>query len=159
MIEIAKRRNENRFKYHKVIFSCPVLSGESDDFRFRVPSNLLISAISNLIDNSMYWTKSREYHISSQGQNYKPAIFINTDITTFEGPAIIICDNGPGFTIDPEYLTQPFKTNKAGGMGLGLYFADLVMNMTGGKLIFPDSLDLNVPAAYDGACIALVFPK
>ena len=44
-------------------------------------------------------------------------------------------------------------------MGLGLYFADLVMNMMGGKLIFPDSSDLDIPAVYNGACIALVFPK
>ena len=46
-----------------------------------------------------------------------------------------------------------------GNGGCNRYFSDVVMNMVGGKLIFPDSLDLNIPKVYDGACIALVFPK
>ena len=36
---------------------------------------------------------------------------------------------------------------------------DLVMNMIGGKLLFPDNLDMEIPKVYNGACIALVFPK
>ncbi len=44
-------------------------------------------------------------------------------------------------------------------MGLGLYFVDLVMNMMGGSLIFPDNSDLDIPKAYNGACIVLKFPK
>ncbi len=159
IIEIARHRNENRFKYHKVVFSCPVITGENEDFQFKVPTNLLISAISNLIDNSIYWTKSKADIAAPNESNYKPAIYIGTDLSTFDGPSILICDNGPGFSTEPEYLAQAFKTNKQGGMGLGLYFSDLVMNMIGGKLIFPDAADLNIPPAYDGACIALIFPK
>ncbi|MCF0061371.1 ATP-binding protein [Dyadobacter chenwenxiniae] len=159
VIEIARRRNENRFRFHKVVFSSPVLTGESGDFNFRVPTNLLISAISNIIDNSIYWTRSKIDLFGGDLNQYRPAIFIGTDLLTFEGPAIILCDNGPGFSSEPEYLAQPFKTKKEGGMGLGLYFADLVMNMIGGKMIFPDSSDLDIPKAYDGACIALIFPK
>jgi len=158
IIEIANKRNQNRFNYHKIIFSCPVLTNENSDFNIKVPTNLLISAISNLIDNSIYWTKS-EADLRGTQNSYKPAIYIGTDLSTFDGPSIIIADNGPGFSIEPEYLTQPFKTKKEGGMGLGLYFADLVMSMIGGKMIFPDSLDLEIPSVYDGACIALVFPK
>jgi len=159
IIEIAKRRNDNRFNFHKIIFSSPILTGENDDFNFKVPTNLLISAISNLIDNSIYWTRTQLDFITNTNGQYKPAIYIGTDLFTFEGPAIIIADNGAGFSSEPEYLTQPFKTKKEGGMGLGLYFADLVMNMIGGKLLFPDSSDLDIPGVYDGACIALVFPK
>lgn len=158
ILEIAKRRNENRFGYHKIIFSCPVLTGENEDFNVKVPTNLLISAVSNLIDNAIYWARSKRDQ-QRNDESYKPAIYIGTDLYTFEGPAIIVCDNGPGFSVEPEYLTQPFKTKKEGGMGLGLYFADLVMNMIGGKLIFPDASDLEIPAAYNGACIVLVFPK
>ncbi|WP_222166438.1 ATP-binding protein [Edaphocola aurantiacus] len=158
ILEIAKRRNENRFAYHKIIFSCPVLTGENEDFNVKVPTNLLISAVSNLIDNAIYWARSKRDQ-QRNDKSYKPAIYIGTDLYTFEGPAIIVCDNGPGFSVEPEYLTQPFKTKKEGGMGLGLYFADLVMNMIGGKLIFPDASDLEIPAAYNGACIVLVFPK
>lgn len=156
VIEIAKLRNNNRFNYHKVVFSSPVLTGENQNFNFKAPANLLISAISNLIDNAIYWTTSKRDLI---GNEFKPGIYIGTDLNTFDSPAIIVADNGEGFSVEPEFLTQPFKTKKEGGMGLGLYFADLVMNMIGGKLLFPDSSDLEIPEVYNGACIALVFPK
>lgn len=159
IVDIAVRRNLNRFKYHNVIFSSPLLSNENTDITFKVPTNLLISSISNIIDNALYWTKAKVDLSTINNENYKPAIYIGTDLHSFEGPAIIIADNGLGFSMEPEYMTQPFKTKKSGGMGLGLYFSDVVMNMVGGKLIFPDSLDLDIPKVYDGACIALVFPK
>ena len=156
VIEIAKLRNNNRFNFHKVTFSSPVLTGENQNFNFKAPTSLLISAISNLIDNAIYWTTSKRDLI---GEDFKPGIYIGTDFNTFGCPAIIVADNGEGFKVEPEYLTQPFKTKKEGGMGLGLYFSDLVMNMIGGKLLFPDSSDLEIPDVYNGACIALVFPK
>lgn len=156
VIEIAKLRNINRFNFHKVIFSSPVLTGENQNFNFKAPTSLLISAISNLIDNAIYWTTSKRDLV---GEVFKPGIYIGTDFNTFGSPAIIVADNGEGFKVEPEYLTQPFKTKKEGGMGLGLYFSDLVMNMIGGKLLFPDSSDLEIPDVYNGACIALVFPK
>ena len=154
IVERAVHINNNRFGYHKVIFSCPLLTGENQNFDFKGPANLLISALSNLIDNAIYWTTSKRDLI---GKDFKPAIYIGTDLITFDRPAIIVADNGDGFALDPEFLIQPFKTKKEGGMGLGLYFADLVMNMLGGKLIFPDASDLDIPKVYNGACIALVF--
>lgn len=156
VIEIAQLRNNNRFNFHKVIFSSPVLTGENQNFNFKAPPSLLISAISNLIDNAIYWTTSKRDLV---GGDFKPGIYIGTDFNTFGSPAIIVADNGEGFSVEPEYLTQPFKTKKEAGMGLGLYFSDLVMNMIGGKLLFPDSSDLEIPEVYNGACIALVFPK
>jgi len=156
IIERARQININRFNYHGLVFSSPTLSGESPNFNFKGPSNLLISALSNIIDNAIYWTTSKRDLLEGE---YKPALYIGTDIKTFEGPAIIIADNGDGFNVEPEYLAQPFKTKREGGMGLGLYFADLVMNMMGGKLLFPDNSDLDIPKPYNGACIALIFPK
>ncbi|MGB6153693.1 MAG: ATP-binding protein, partial [Pricia sp.] len=156
IVEKARNINKNRFPFHKVIFSSPLLSKESENFNFRVPTSLLISAVSNIIDNSIYWTTSKR---DLDGSDFKPGLIITTDINSFDGPSIIIADNGNGFSVDPEFLIQPFKTKREGGMGLGLYFADLVMNMIGGKLIFPDSEDLQIPNVYSGACVALVFPK
>lgn len=156
IVERAKQINSNRFTYHKIIFSSPLLTGENPNFNFKGPSSLLISALSNLIDNAIYWTTTKRDLV---GTSFKPAIYIGTDLNTFDAPAIIIADNGDGFTVEPEYLTQPFKTKREGGMGLGLYFSDVVMNMLGGKLIFPDNSDLSIPKAYNGACIALIFPK
>ena len=43
--------------------------------------------------------------------------------------AIIIADTGKGFQMDPDIMVQPFKTTKEGGMGLGLYFVNIVMGL------------------------------
>jgi hypothetical protein len=127
IVERAKQININRFDFHKVIISSPLLTSENEDFAFKGPSSLLTSAISNIIDNALYWTRAKRDFLGSV--DYKPAIYIGTDFITFDAPAIIIADNGMGFSGEPEYFAQPFKTNKDGGMGLGLYYADMVMNM------------------------------
>lgn len=156
LIEVAKRMNQNRFKYHNVIFSSPPLTKESEDFNITGASNLLIGALGNIIDNSIYWTSAKQ---DLEGDTFKAALTITTDLNTFDSPAIIIADNGLGFHMEPEYLTQPFKSKKDNGIGLGLYFVDLVMKMSGGRLVFPDVNDLDIPKVYNGACLALVFPK
>jgi hypothetical protein len=156
LIETTKKMNQNRFKYHNVIFSSPPLTNESENFNITGASNLLIGALGNIIDNSIYWSTAKQ---DLEGNEFKPAIIVTTDIITFDSPAIIIADNGLGFHMEPEYLTQPFKSKKDTGIGLGLYFVDLVMKMSGGRLVFPDVNDLEIPKVYNGACIALVFPK
>lgn len=155
LVSRTSQINSNRFSYHNVVFSSPLLSKENFDFQINGPGNLLLSTLSNLIDNSFFWLSVKR---SSESELYKPAIYIGSDLKSFGGPSLIIADNGPGFTIEPFDLIQPFKTMKPGGMGLGLYFSNLVMEMIGGKLIFPDPSDLEIPDAYNGACIALVFP-
>jgi len=156
LVERTKEINLSRFNFHNIIFSSPILTNENKDFWISGAGNLLISALTNLIDNSIYWVSAKR---DLTNDNFKAAIYIGTDIESFEGPAIIIADNGNGFSMSPEDLIMPFRTLKPGGMGLGLYFSNLVMEMIGGKLIFPDSSDLNIPSAYNGACIALIFPK
>jgi Histidine kinase-, DNA gyrase B-, and HSP90-like ATPase len=156
LVERSKEINSSRFNYHNIIFLSPILTKENKDFQIFGAGNLLISALSNLIDNSIYWVGARK---DLTNDNFKGGIYIGTDITSFDGPAIIIADNGNGFSMLPEDLIMPFRTLKPGGMGLGLYFSNLVMEMMGGKLIFPDNLDLDIPSVYNGACIALVFPK
>ena len=87
------------------------------------------------------------------------AIYINSDTKSFDGPAIIIADNGEGFKMDIDELVQPYRTLKPGGMGLGLYFSNLVMETIGGKLLFPSNDDCGVPHIYSGAIVAIIFPK
>lgn len=91
--------------------------------------------------------------------HYHKAIYISSDVKSFDGPAIIIADNGTGFNLDADSLVQPYRTLKPGGMGLGLYFVNLVMETIGGKLLFPSMEDCDIPSAYTGAIIALIFPK
>ena len=44
-------------------------------------------------------------------------------------------------------------------MGIGLYYASLVMELGDGHLAFPDAREADVPEEFDGAVVALVFPK
>lgn len=71
----------------------------------------------------------------------------------------MVADNGPGFIDPPEYLIEPFITRKPDGMGLGLHLADQVMKAQGGKLVFPERGDLDLPKGLDGAVVALIFGK
>jgi len=150
--------SQHRFDHHGVITSCPLQTGEAEDFEISGPSNLLLAAINNLIDNSIHWTGLKAE--VEKNTSYKPAIQITT-LTNFfkEGPAIVILDNGPGFNISPDEALQPFNTTRPGGMGLGLYYADQVMESIGGKLIITNAEDLDLSPAYTGAAVALVFNR
>lgn len=156
LVEKAKNIHRNRFDFHNVIFSSPLLSKENQDFEIYGAGNLLISAISNIIDNSIYWVSNKS---DLENNNFKGALYIGTDLNSFNGNSIIISDNGTGFRLEPEELTRAFITTKPGGMGLGLYYTNLVMEMLGGKVLFPDNNDLDIPPVYNGASIVLVFPK
>lgn len=160
LVETATTINKTRFKYHNVIFSSPLTSNESENFQIKGPGNLLISALSNLIDNAIYWVGIKQEVENKNGNSsFVPRIWISSDTKNYKGPAIIIADNGEGFNISPNDLIQPFRTSKPGGMGLGLYFVNIVMEMLGGELLFPDTEDLDIPNGLNGAALVLVFPK
>jgi hypothetical protein len=44
-------------------------------------------------------------------------------------------------------------------MGLGLYYANMVMELTGGRILFPQKAEVDLPDIFDGAVIALQFPE
>ena len=148
---------EHRFENHNIIASCPLLVDESDDFEITAPFGLIQAALNNLIDNSIHWTK---YKAETSTDDYKPAIRIETLPTWFkEGPAIVVLDNGQGFSIPPEEAIQPFKTTRPSGMGVGLYYADKVMETIDGRLIITDAAELDLPKAYDGAAVVMIFKQ
>jgi signal transduction histidine kinase len=157
-IETAIDFSQHRFKYHGIVVSSPIMTGETEDFKIVGPSNLLLAAINNLIDNAIHWTGLKAEKES--GSDYKPGIKITTLVDFFkEGPAVVVLDNGSGFELTPDEAVQPFITTRPGGMGVGLYYADQVMESIGGKLILTNAAELDLPPTHNGAAVVLVFKK
>ncbi len=151
--------NKSRFEHHHITFSCPVLTGEDKDFEIHGPLNLFLAAINNLVDNAIYWSRVRA-ELEPEGKVKTAAVAVRTFPNWYkDGHALVVADNGPGFRITVEDAVRPFITTKPGGMGLGLYYANLVMDSTGGELIFADSEDFELPRSYKGAVVALKFKK
>ena len=44
-------------------------------------------------------------------------------------------------------------------MGLGLYYANLAMELNGGRLEFPQRGELDIPSEYDGGVVAMIFKE
>jgi signal transduction histidine kinase len=154
----SKYLNESRFEIHNIVFSCPVLTGEQPDFEATVSLGMLLGALSNLIDNAIYWLQVRWKTKAADGK--RRAIYIGSTDYFDEGPAIVIADNGPGLPADAADLVKPFFTMKPDGMGLGLYYVNMVCELNDARLVIgPNREDVGVPAAYDGAIFAILFPK
>jgi signal transduction histidine kinase len=156
LVKTVCQLNVDRFDRHKVILSTPLISGEAKDFELRVPRNIVMGAISNIIDNSIYWLDQRW---PADSRKARRAITVTTSDYFPDGPALIIADNGPGFKLSHEDILQPFITLKPDGMGIGMYYARLVMEACGGYVAFPSAADVGLSKAYDGAVTALVFSR
>ena len=118
-----------------------------------------IAALTNLIDNSIYWT------CRSQTEGRKMYIYL-TDSFKEGYVTIAVCDNGPGFKIAPELAVRPFVSGKPlnSGMGFGLYIAHETMKQLKGYLNILCSDDIELPDSaiqkgIDKAIVALSFPK
>jgi signal transduction histidine kinase len=161
IIKVATRIRESRFKFHKVVLSSPLVEKEQPDFRIRGASNLLSGALGNLLDNGLFWARFRK---ERDERSVSAAVLITTDWDKKSNSGMIaVVDNGPGFSIASEQATEAFYTTRPGGMGLGLYFANLVMEQCGGKMTIQSASDLrdeiDIPRAYDGAAVALRFAE
>lgn len=159
IIGAAKRIRESRFKFHKVIFSSPLLDNEEPDFKVRGPANLLTGCLGNLLDNALFWARYRK----QRDERTEPAaVRVVTDWDSKANSGLIaVVDNGPGFSISPTRATEPFVTQRPGGMGLGLYFAQLVMQMCEGELTIHTASDfrdeIKFPRSFDGAAVVMRF--
>jgi signal transduction histidine kinase len=141
-----------RFRAHGI----RVINGmdrEDPDFRVKCVRRLVVSTLTNLLDNCIYWLENKG------GKDKR--IYIGTSEDLPEGPAFVVADNGPGFREQdaPEYLVQPFFSRKEDGMGLGLHIANEVAKSHKGQLLFPDHSDLTLPPGMTGgAVVALHIP-
>ena len=149
--------NRVRFQKHRVRLDGPTLHGDSPDVKADFSFGLALGALNNLLDNAFYWLRVR--WPDADDEPSKRAIYMNTSLDLADGPAVVVADTGPGFSDEPEELTSPFFSRRPEGMGLGLYYASLVMELGGGKLAFPDASEAGVPEEFVGAVLALVFPK
>ncbi len=123
----------------------------------KVARSLLIGSLMNIFDNSIFWL-DRAYR---GNQNLKKKIFIGL-VEQENLIDLIISDNGTGFLIPTDDITEPFVSAKPGdgGMGLGLHIASEVMQAQGGRLFFPDWGDFEIPKEFrDGATVVFEILK
>jgi signal transduction histidine kinase len=158
LILAARQFNILRLRFHRVRLTCPLLETEDSGFEASFSFSLVLGAINNLIDNALYWLRVRWPDSDADPSPRRLYVGVSHDYQT--GPAIVIADNGPGFQDDPpERVVRPFFTRKPSGMGLGLYYANLAMQLNGGLLAIPQPDEIDLPAGFDGAVVALVFGK
>lgn len=156
IVEIVLKNSGFRFYDHHIkIYS----NRKKINYKAMVSKTEAISALTNLIDNSIYWVSA-----SREENNRMIYVYITDEIENYI--TIAVCDNGPGFKISPEMAIEPFVTNKplGTGMGLGLHITYEVMKAMKGdiKILDKDDLDLPYTAKDKGinkAIVALCFPK
>lgn len=157
----SKTDNSIRSMVNQAVFSLQYrldahkinLTVESEsDFVVNCASNLIVGSIINIIDNSIWWT--------TYAKVPQRKIYIKVTNELSDRPAIVIADNGCGFTISPEDAIKPFVSNKPSGMGLGLNIVNEIMISQGGLLEFPCNGDVVLPKEYaNGAIVALMFKE
>lgn len=156
LISQSVRLNRLRFRHHRIELHPRTESAEGKGPKARFSMNLVLGALSNLIDNSIYWMRVR-WPDGPKGTKGNRRLLIAPYDGLETGVALVVADSGTGFRDPPETLVTPFFTRKPDGMGLGLYYANMVMELNGGKLTFPNRGDVEVPEEYDGAILALEF--
>lgn len=162
IIDQALFNAEFRLETHKIEV---IKQYKKDDFaptvRCKLARNLMISTIMNLIDNSIYWLDQKEYRKIENKEEFAKKIYINVNVET-NYINIIFADNGTGFLLPTEEITEPFVTGKknGAGMGLGLHIASEVLSAQGGKISFPDADEYELPEEFKhGAIIVLSLKK
>ena len=156
----ARRNIMLRLRHHRVRLVCPLLEEDEPGFYSRFAFGLVLGALTNLADNAFYWLRIRWPGVSTQEDGSERKLYIDLSHDFEAGPAIVVADNGPGFQgDDPGNLVRPFFTRKPEGMGLGLYYANLAMELNGGQLVFPQPGEIEMPDEFDGATVALIFKE
>ena len=127
--------------------------------KIKVAKNLLIGTIMNLIDNSIYWLDQRGFNAIENKEKFnKKIVFRIMEDEIYLN--LVIGDNGTGFLIPTDDITEPFVSAKPGGIGLGLHIANEIMEAQNGRLIFPELGDYELPIEFkNGATIVLAFKK
>lgn len=143
-----------RFRVHKVQLVCPALEELAPDANAVFAFGLALGAATNIIDNAIHWLKVSIPDDSPPGSR---RIFMDVVPDHAGRPTLVFADNGPGFRDPPEQVVEPFFSRRPDGMGLGLYYANLAMNLNDGELLFPSVDDFDIPEEFNGAVVAMAF--
>lgn len=146
-----------RFGFHRVRLVCPVLHEEANGVKAVFAFNLALGALTNLIDNAIHWLKVAHPDAGAGEDNERRSIYLDVVADWSGRPAIIVADNGTGFRDAAEEMVQPFFSRRPDGMGLGLYYANIVMQLNEGRLDLMPAGDTDSPECFDGAAAALIF--
>jgi len=154
VVRLTIEHNMFRFKDHQIrLFS----NFKSVSQLAKLSKTETISALNNLIDNSIYWV------CRSRLTDRKIGIYITEHIAGYA--SILVCDNGPGFKLPPELAVRPFVSGKPlnAGMGLGLYISQQTMNQMNGKLLIQQDGEFNITDVVKDtdlhrSVVALCFP-
>ena len=158
LVRAARQFNVLRLRHHRVRLVCPLLEGDDVGFQSRFVFSLVLGALNNLIDNAFYWLRVRWPDVPVGNGPTERCLYVGVSNDFESGPALVVADNGTGFQgDDPDNLVRPFFTRKPDGMGLGLYYASLAMELNGGRLVFPQPGEVEVPDGFDGAVAAMIF--
>ena len=139
-----------RLDHHGVTVQNTV-GDETLDFEVKCHRRLVVATLMNLYDNAIWWLQRR-------GAD-KKRLWIATWETGDGRPALVVADDGPGFSDPPEALVEPFLSRRPDGMGLGLHLASEVMKTHRGRIGFPEPDEVKAPPGITGAVVALVFPE
>jgi len=155
LVRRARDLTAVRFRVHHVQLVCPALEDDADEASSVFAFGLALGAATNIIDNAIHWLKVAKPDITPGARR----IYMDV-VPDYDGrPVVVIADNGPGFRDPPEQVVEPFFSRRPDGMGLGLYYANMAMNLNDGELIFPSIDDFDIPEDFNGAVIALAFKK
>lgn len=157
LVEAAYKFNKLRFHHHGIHVVCPMLNSADDGFQARFTFNLVLGALNNLLDNALYWLRVKWPDQAKSEILSARKLYIGLSNDFEAGPAIVVADSGCGFEDAPENLVRPFFTRKPDGMGLGLYYASLAMELNGGQLLFPQLGEVQVPDEFGSAVVAMIF--
>jgi hypothetical protein len=147
---------EFRCENHHITVYNEAENYKGDDI-IKCSKRLVLGALLNIIDNSIYWLDFKERQLSKV-EKFKKKILIKI-LDEHDGYLkVLIANNGKKFTIPTDKAIKPFISEKPDGMGLGLHITNEIMKSHKGKLIFPEYGDYNIPEEYQkGAQLILSF--
>jgi signal transduction histidine kinase len=126
-VKILKESDLKKYNIEYEIIS------NKDIFVEAVPG-LLNTAVLNIVDNSIYWLRTKHNLLRQSLENFQPKITIELDQNEENRSFIRIKDNGTGFEDPFDLLVEPYYSRKSDGLGLGLYLVNEIMIRNGGRI-------------------------